>query len=343
MSKRKSRRKTIPKPDSRYRPKLTAPEKAFNHRIASAKHYARNPDIRERRRIQVAEKRAAIKLNRRRRDPPKKLKAVESCNGEPPADIEVDDCLSRNGNEVENGDYEPSYSKESRRVSETLSVEKNPANTSESGNATTPSYEPSFWDTRARSYINLRFPSVEASEEVARGTAPSLTPDEHIASQALAALATGIALSALSLRAASVDSILRMADQLSALSSSARVPLSPASGWQGNVESLSSVQRALRHVAAINSGVLTPPTEEDTVLWRLRPYLGGGGVDRDMHIIITAWRVELDQAMREARINGSGLRDGVILGKYPPTSPTTILLTGARQINIARSVGPTMP
>ncbi|KAJ7506401.1 hypothetical protein B0H11DRAFT_1903778 [Mycena galericulata] len=196
------------------------------------------------------------------------------------------------------------------------SVEKNPANTSESGNATTPSYEPLFWDTRARSYINLRFPSVEASEEVARGTAPSLTPDEHIASQALAALATGIALSVLSPRAASVDCILRMADQLSALSSSAaRVPLSPASGWQGNVDSLSSVQRALRHVAALNSGVLTPPTEEDVVLWRQRPYLGGGGVDRDMHIVITAWRVELDQVMREARINGSGLSDGVILGK----------------------------
>ncbi|KAJ7503650.1 hypothetical protein B0H11DRAFT_2222278 [Mycena galericulata] len=320
MSKRKSRRKIIPKPDSRYRLKLTAQEKALNHRIASAKHYARNPDIRERRRIQVAEKRAAIKLNRRRRDPPKKFKAVESGNGEPRADIEVDDCLSRSGNEVENGDYEPSYSKESRRVSETLSVEKNPANTSESSNTTTPSYEPSFWDTRARSFINLRFPSMEASEEVARGTAPSLTPDEHIASQALAALATGVALSALSPRAASVDSILWMADQLSALSSSAaRVPLSPASGWQGNVDSLSSVQRALRHVAALNSGVLTPPTEEDATLWRLRPYLGGGGVDRDMHIVITAWRVELDGAMREVRISGGGMSDGAIMGKYSHT------------------------
>ncbi|KAJ7447605.1 hypothetical protein B0H11DRAFT_1929650 [Mycena galericulata] len=307
MAKRKSRRKIIPNPESRYRPRLTAQEKAANHRIASAKHYARNPEIRERRRIQVAEKRAAIKLNRRRRDPPKKLKGVESSNGEPPAEVEADDCPSRSENEADNRDFDPSYSKELYSISETCrcvfpassrilttqglgSVEKHVTNASESGNATTPSYEPSFWDARARSNINLQFPSVEASEEVDRGTAPSPTPDERIASQALAALATGVALSALSPRAPSTDSILDMANQLSALSSStAAGPLSPPSILRGNVDCPSSVQLALMQVAALNSGGLTPPTEEDAAQWCLRPYLGGGGVDRDMHVVIACW------------------------------------------------------
>ncbi|KAJ7500541.1 hypothetical protein B0H11DRAFT_2225532 [Mycena galericulata] len=302
MAKRKSRRRIIPNPESSSRAtRLTAQEKAANHRIASAKHYARNPEIRERRRIQVAEKRAAIKLNRRRRDPPKKLKGVESSNGEPPVEVEADDCPSRSENEVDNRDFDPSYSKELYSISETCSVEKH----SESGNVTTPSYEPSFWDARARSNINLQFPSVEASEEVDRGTAPSPTPDERIASQALAALATGVALSALSPRAPSTDSILDMANQLSALSSStAAGPLSPPSILRGNVDCPSSVQLALMQVAALNSGGLTPPTEEDAAQWRLRPYLGGGGVDRDMHVVIAVWRLEVDQKNEPGMIMG---------------------------------------
>ncbi|KAJ7506970.1 hypothetical protein B0H11DRAFT_1902979 [Mycena galericulata] len=228
MSKSKSRRKIIPNPDWRYRPKLTAQEKALNHRIASAKHYARNPEIRERRRIQAAEKRAAIKLNRRRRDPPKKFKAVESGNGEPPAEVKADDCPSRNENEADYNDYD--LSSHSKPV---------PSPTTHSSG---------------------RVQRSKASEEVDRGTAPSPTPDERIASQALAALATGVAFSVLSPIADSIDSILDMANQLSVLSSSvAAGPLWPPSELRGNGD---WVQLALTRVAALSVGPLTPPTEE---------------------------------------------------------------------------------
>ncbi|KAJ7510738.1 hypothetical protein B0H11DRAFT_1900104 [Mycena galericulata] len=294
MSKSKSRRKIIPNPDWRYRPK-----------IASAKHYARNPEIRERRRIQAAEKRAAIKLNRRRRDPPKKFKAVESGNGEPPAEVKADDCPSRNENEADYNDYD--LSSHSKPV---------PSPTTHSSG---------------------RVQRSKASEEVDRGTAPSPTPDERIASQALAALATGVAFSVLSPIADSIDSILDMANQLSVLSSSvAAGPLWPPSELRGNGD---WVQLALTRVAALSVGPLTPPTEEDAAQWHLRPYIGGGGVDGDMHIVISVWRLEVDQAMMRARIDGAVVRDGVILVH----TPTTIMLTGAWQINIACFVGPTMP
>ncbi|KAJ7717670.1 hypothetical protein B0H16DRAFT_1897894 [Mycena metata] len=46
-------------------------------RKASAKYYARHPEIREKSRIRMAEKRAAIKARRRRCDPPKKPKIAD--------------------------------------------------------------------------------------------------------------------------------------------------------------------------------------------------------------------------------------------------------------------------
>ncbi|KAJ6507642.1 hypothetical protein DFH09DRAFT_1101032 [Mycena vulgaris] len=72
MLKRKSRSKNSPDPAASYTPGISAEEKAARHRKAVAEHYARNPEIRERRRKQVAEKRAAVKANKRRWDPPKK-------------------------------------------------------------------------------------------------------------------------------------------------------------------------------------------------------------------------------------------------------------------------------
>ncbi|KAJ6521974.1 hypothetical protein DFH09DRAFT_1192138 [Mycena vulgaris] len=49
-------------------------KKKQRHREASKRHYARNPAIKEKKRIAMAEKRAAIKAARRRWDPPKKPK-----------------------------------------------------------------------------------------------------------------------------------------------------------------------------------------------------------------------------------------------------------------------------
>ncbi|KAF8211723.1 hypothetical protein K438DRAFT_57055 [Mycena galopus ATCC 62051] len=65
--------------DGEYKP---GPEVIMDHdervraqrRKASAKYYARHPEIREKKRLQMAEKRAAIKARRRQWDPPKKPK-----------------------------------------------------------------------------------------------------------------------------------------------------------------------------------------------------------------------------------------------------------------------------
>ncbi|KAJ7233084.1 hypothetical protein C8J57DRAFT_1382905 [Mycena rebaudengoi] len=78
MSKRKNSRKKLPDDHSTYQPRLNTEEQAANHRKASAGYYKRNiTEIREKRRIQVAERRAAAKLRKRRWDPPKRSKRVE--------------------------------------------------------------------------------------------------------------------------------------------------------------------------------------------------------------------------------------------------------------------------
>ncbi|KAJ6544005.1 hypothetical protein B0H19DRAFT_1076187 [Mycena capillaripes] len=61
--------------DGEYDPKLQRDERARkSHRKASAKYYAKHPEAREKQRIRMAEKRAAIKARRRKWDPPKKPK-----------------------------------------------------------------------------------------------------------------------------------------------------------------------------------------------------------------------------------------------------------------------------
>ncbi|KAJ7260166.1 hypothetical protein C8J57DRAFT_1514873 [Mycena rebaudengoi] len=72
MSKRKNVRKTVPDERTTYQPRLNATQQAISHRQASADYYRRNiVQEREKRRIQVAERRAAAKLKKRRWDPPK--------------------------------------------------------------------------------------------------------------------------------------------------------------------------------------------------------------------------------------------------------------------------------
>lgn len=80
---------------------------------------------------------------------------------------------------------------------------------------------------------------------------------------------------------------------------------------------LSLVQAAQREVALLNSRPLSPPTKEDERLWRIRPYVGGGGVDAGMHEAIIAWRLMVARAERNSRINGTEICDGVIPGRSP--------------------------
>ncbi|KAJ7500928.1 hypothetical protein B0H11DRAFT_2225317 [Mycena galericulata] len=315
MPKRKTRKKFGPDGDADYSTRRSAREKAATHRIASAKYYARNPQIRERNRIHWAEKRAAEKCNRRRWDPPKTLKAVL-----PP----------------------------------TEGPSEQPPEASEAETRTTPSYEPSFWDYRAQSHLQLHFASIGQSEEGAVGTAASPTSDERIAGEALAALAQSVGLSVFAPPppppAPSIDSVLELANQLSSLESSsvATFPLLPSKSPAdiAGMGFLSRVQRAQMHVMSLNSGPLSPPTEEDVAAWRADPYIGGGGVDQDMHAVMTSWRLTVARAERRARIHGYEIRDGVIL--EPEVSISSImwllLLNGACFIAtvLTRVLGPTV-
>ncbi|KAJ6536212.1 hypothetical protein B0H19DRAFT_1271002 [Mycena capillaripes] len=59
-----------------YSPRLGKEEKAQRRRKAQAEYRAWNPDIREKQRIQAAERRAAVKAGRRRWDPPPPSKMI---------------------------------------------------------------------------------------------------------------------------------------------------------------------------------------------------------------------------------------------------------------------------
>lgn len=98
-----------------------------------------------------------------------------------------------------------SYSGEPGRLNSTLAMDTMKTSRSDS-QTTTPSFEPSFWDPRDRSHLNLEFRSLQASEAGAAGTAQHSPSDEQIQSKTLAARA-----------APSIDSILELANQLSSL------------------------------------------------------------------------------------------------------------------------------
>ncbi|KAJ7655490.1 hypothetical protein B0H17DRAFT_1214011 [Mycena rosella] len=71
MAKFKSRRKVIPNDADEYAPGRSAEEKRSVTARRLQRHYARNPQIREARRVQVADKRAATKLKKRKQYHPK--------------------------------------------------------------------------------------------------------------------------------------------------------------------------------------------------------------------------------------------------------------------------------
>ncbi|KAJ7467364.1 hypothetical protein B0H11DRAFT_1921401 [Mycena galericulata] len=304
MTKRKSRRKITPDPNGTYSPRCSAEEKAASHRKASAKYYARHPHIRERRRIQVAEKSAEKKAKKRRWDPPKRPKAVSTLVGSSSNASGIERAAevgARNDQPLDSQIHdEPQAS-----VTQGAAAPEGASHT-----GTTPSHEPSFWDPRSRSFLNIQFSPREVSEKGDAGTAASPNSDERIASQALAALATGVPQAHLS------ESSLELGVQLTpARSSPAASPSRAVRNFSTGIDCLSAAQMALMHVAHRNSGPLTPPTEEDAARWRLHPYLGGGGVDRDRHSLINAWRLIVCKAHRRARLNGDEVRDGVVMGE----------------------------
>ncbi|KAJ7439021.1 hypothetical protein B0H11DRAFT_1934798 [Mycena galericulata] len=286
MAKRKSQRKIIPDPNATYSPKLSAEERAASHRKASAKYYSS----------------ARKRINKRRWDPPTQPVECYSASasifeegGNSEAWKPHPGSAQRDSSQLEDGPQEIGINNAGISKS-TLGSAIVPSY--EPSLSLVPSHEPSFWDYRARSNVNLWFPTMGASERGALGTAASPNSDERIASQALAALAT--------------DSVLERTNKLTSLGSSVAVPSAPPRPRDTN--DLSPAQATLMQIVRRNATPLTPPTEEEAAAWRLRPYVGGGGVDADRHWVIVSWRAAIIKAHRAARIYGYEIRDGVVVG-----------------------------
>ncbi|KAJ7161944.1 hypothetical protein C8R43DRAFT_1123654 [Mycena crocata] len=76
--------------DSDYRPGQTKAEKKKARARTSAAYYARNPHLREKNRVQLQQRRNAVKQRRRQWDPPKKEKALRLPAAQRSVDSEFD-------------------------------------------------------------------------------------------------------------------------------------------------------------------------------------------------------------------------------------------------------------
>ncbi|KAJ7133264.1 hypothetical protein C8R44DRAFT_730444 [Mycena epipterygia] len=309
MPKRKSRRKVDPDPSENYSPRLSKEQKAVNHRKASAEYYARNPQIREKRRVQAAEKRAGVKLKRRRWDPPKKNRG-STISPEP-----EDGAGTKSGI----GDAAP--------VEENLRVI---ALTGGSSGISHPGLNFASEDPRVaetEGFINAGREYVDTSSAlgaVVGGSAASPTSDERLVIDALATLANGVAVAGLGNTDAvdqHSDSILHLADRLSSLESSvAALPVgeapnaftdplqradlgclpsgvTPLTRMQemnlritGSVGSFTQVQVAQINVAKLNAREFVPATREEATQCRVAPALASDPV-------IDEWRLRVAEEL----------------------------------------------
>ncbi|KAJ7277780.1 hypothetical protein C8J57DRAFT_1579344 [Mycena rebaudengoi] len=204
--KRKKDRKTLPDDGATYRPRLDAEKQAVNRHKASADHYKRNTaQIREKQRIQMAERRAAAKLAKRHWDPPKHTKTLEAY-----ISTDVDACGV--GNEVSGPEIFAGPS--SVRVNSIPFGLLDPMNESSSDKSL--AAVANFLEEQpSLSSMSM----AEAPNIVARPNSP--TPDERIAVEVLASMALFQAEPLLQNN--NTDSVLSLAAMLNSLSSSLNV------------------------------------------------------------------------------------------------------------------------
>ncbi|KAJ7643267.1 hypothetical protein B0H17DRAFT_1216177 [Mycena rosella] len=178
MAKFKSRRKVIPNDADEYAPGRSAEEKAVGHRKAVARHYARNPQIREARRVQVADKRCGC-------NKAQETQTISSQNSTP---------LIAAHDENELGPAEDNHWFFDPRAGSYFDGESQPRN------------------------IVPGMDGASDSHGAVGTTGASLTSNERAACDALATLAQGVGRSAsLADREKSVDSVLERAMLLSSL------------------------------------------------------------------------------------------------------------------------------
>ncbi|KAJ6480004.1 hypothetical protein C8R47DRAFT_1218931 [Mycena vitilis] len=287
--------------------RLSKEEKARRHRKAQADYRARNPHVREIERAKALERSVALKLYRRRWDPPKRSQVVPE-----PGAHSAEPCEEHSGGEISADDH---YSFRDPRAR----------------------YDLNFDSGLAR----------DDSEEPEAGTSNAPTPDERLACSALAELAQGVALAALDKEpgwrdvqhegAGNRDTMMPDAPEsrasmllggrslhfppdfglgegpISVAAKGGQLPpgTTPLSRVQelhrrftGQVELLTPVQTAQIWVAELNAGALTEPSADDRMEWEAEVSTSWDFITYNQGCSIRVWQLNVLKAARAARRAG---------------------------------------
>ncbi|KAJ7739352.1 hypothetical protein B0H16DRAFT_1465308 [Mycena metata] len=300
---RKKIHRKLSKDDGGYNPRIGKAEKAAQHRRNQAAYRARHPELREKERLRVAERRAATKAARRRRDPPKRATSSASIHIQPEErHDEAPTCLS------------------------STEVLSNSAHSFQ------------FQDYRATDYLILAeaeaMPPPRGISEVPRvgSVRCSPTPDERLACDALTALAHG---AGNDMRRAHIQEH-DTADPPTRHESTRAVWISPFQDdfidsvftelppgvapltaaqteslrTTGAVGLLTPVQAAQMRVATLNARELTPPSAEEAAHWLYRGRTANWSIlDHTRGFEIVRWRTGILKAKRRARWEGEVFYD----------------------------------
>ncbi|KAJ7862422.1 hypothetical protein B0H13DRAFT_1900130 [Mycena leptocephala] len=257
MSKYRRRSTKPPKDSDTYRPGPTDAQKRETHRKASAVYYARHPEVREKSRLDMQLRRAALKAKRRQWDPPKKLKKLKNLlpylPGRSPG---LDENLVTDA--MVNGSI---HFRDFRGATTASTV--NHLN------------HPKYGQDRR---------PTESSEANVHAKSTPLTPDK-LADTGIDVLATSADHATHRGGSEDSDSIIRMANLLSSHDDSIDLPLA-------SVKPGRTVQSALTLVTKLNEGSLTPPTSFDASKWIRRNFgfLGGHYLEQRQWSYIETWR-----------------------------------------------------
>ncbi|KAJ7897378.1 hypothetical protein B0H13DRAFT_1884674 [Mycena leptocephala] len=273
-------KKTPPKPpkdSGTYRPRQTQAQRQASHRLASARYYARyedsegagalqltnnacrNPEVREKNRVNMRARRAVAKARRRQWDPPKPNKAIQD--------------MPRSESAQESDPFDPAL------VSSELL--DGSMHFQDPRGATTSSDE----DSQFRLAEQRRRVVTESSEvPLAGGSAP--TSGERLAVAVLANMG------AVGRIGGSQDSVLQMAMLLSSheRDASDNIPLEAPTAQPASTPG-PRVQAALTALAALNAAPLTAPTETEARHWVRKTFgFWGHFLEYRQQQAIEAWR-----------------------------------------------------
>ncbi|KAJ7450109.1 hypothetical protein FB451DRAFT_1410455 [Mycena latifolia] len=323
MAKRKGKKKKV-QDDEEYDPaakRLNAEERAERRRATDRARYHRNPQIREKKRVQMAEKRAAVRARRRQWDPPKKTRGevqldteefhsfLEAHRGRTPShsltapttgnQIDASFSIENSGHKEDRGSGAPACATSAELLATIVLAEMARARVAAVGQqddrisllalATQPS-PVSLPEDAEDSVLALAMQLSSTRSSAARCQASTESPRQETGDDTLQVLPPGVS-------PLTAKQSLRLQDS-------------------GTIGPLTPVQRAQVAVAELNSGDLLGPTPVEANLWadqidlELPPELQTMGRERwleiyDWNISVAAnhdeeWDEEAQRAMLEA-------------------------------------------